>query len=210
MTIGALAHMAYTMLFASWCGWSWYYVLPVVAGSLAWGFLLRESGGRAAWIASAQRIVLVVLTAAGLAYAVTRDNRSVPMRAIQERLASPELADKTVFVSELPGEGAFLGRARVVAADMLTGNRTLYEGLISAPDPWDYFEGYCAERGAPVHEIIYVGGDFVKWDGQDGLIWLDPKVSSRRPLGPVATGAREVWRPDVPFAVWRGASRRDP
>jgi hypothetical protein len=204
---GACAHMVYTMSFASWCGWHWYYVLPVFTGSLAWAFLLRDAGDRAAMIATAQRVLLVVAAAVILGRMVSRDNRSEPMRAIQARLASPELAGKTVFVSELPGEGAFLGRANVVAADMLTGNRIFYDGLVAAPDPWAYFEQYCAQRGAPVHEIIYAGGEFVRWDGADELIWLDPKVSSRRPLGRIATGTREIWRRDVPFAVWRAASR---
>ena len=205
-TIGALAHMVYTMSFASWCGWHWYYVLGVFTGSLAWAFLLRDAGERAAAIARAQRISLAIVTVALLGRMVSRDNRSEAMRAIQGRLASPELAGQTVFVSELPGEGAFLGRANVVAADMLTSNRIFYDGLIASPDRWAYFEQYCARRGAPLHEIIYIGGEFVRWDGANGLIWLDPKVSSRRPLGRIATGTREVWRQDVPFAVWRPAT----
>jgi hypothetical protein len=202
-TAGSVAHMAYTMLFASYCGWNWYYVLPVVNGTLASAMLLGEAAGPPARFAAIAAWTTVIAGAAGIAYKVSHDDRTESMRLIQTHLSSPQLAGKTVFVSELPGAGAFLGRANVVAADMLTANKRLYDRVLASADPWQEIVDYCRARGRPIEQVVYIGGSFVEWDGADGLIWLDPKVSSRRPLAPISTGGRLAWRPDVPFAIWR-------
>lgn len=198
---GAAGHMAYTMLFASWCGWNWYYVLAMLAGTLGWALILRELRGAGARVAALQTVILVVVAAAGLVYMVSRDNRTPQMYAIQQYLASDRMAGRTVFVSELPGEAAFLGRANVFAADLLTANRRLYQTVVTARSPWETLLGECARAGHPIEEVIYVGGAFVARD-DNALMWLDPKVSSRRPIATIVLGSPRIDQPEVPFVVW--------
>jgi hypothetical protein len=207
-TAGAIGHMAYTMLFASWCGWHWYYVLAVLTGSLAWSVVLRDGGATGRLLAPTQAGALIVLTALGLRFCVTRDNRSPSMRTIQQYLSSPAEAGRTVFVSELPGEAAFLGRSNIIAADMLTANRQVYARIVNATDPWEALLQECVASGRPLDEVIYIGGAFVARSG-NRITWLDPRVSSRRPIATVELGAPVLADDRVPFAVW-SVRRTDP
>jgi hypothetical protein len=205
---GSVMHMGYTMLFAAYCGWNWYYVLPILTGSLGVALLLGRRGGeRVAGLSRAAIAAALAIGALGLLYKVRHDDRTEAMRAIQEYLAAPEVAGRTEFVSELPGAGAIAGSANVIAADMLTANRRLYDQLQRAPDPWGLLLSLCRARGKPLHAIVYVGGDFVSWDEDRGLLWIDPKVSTRRPLGTIRTGAPVIARPEIPFLVWRAPDR---
>lgn len=201
LTAGAAGHMAYTMLFASWCGWNWYYVLPMLAGSLAWSVVLRDVSRRSL-VASAQALALTAVAAAGLFYKVSWDDRSRPMKRIQQYLSSPAAAGRTVFVSELPGEAAFLGRSNVIAADMLTASRRAYARVVEATDPWAALLDECARAGHPLDEVVYVGGAFVARNG-DRIVWLDPRISSRRPIAALDLGPPVLLDEDTPFVVWR-------
>ena len=198
---GATGHMVYTMLFGSWSGWNWYYVLPVLTGAIAVGSVLRTLGDRGRIVALAQSAVLLLVAGAGLLYMVGRDNRSPVMQAVQQYLSSPGMAGRTVFVSELPGEAAFLGRANIIAADFLTANRRLYRVVTRDPDPWGALRRECVRAGHPIDEIVYVGGAFVAREG-DRLVWLDPRVSSRRAMASIVPGTPRIERSDVPFVVW--------
>ncbi len=200
-TAGAIGHMAYTMLFASWCGWHWYYVLSMLTGSLAWSVVLRDGRGAGRVLAPTQAGALIVLTALGLRFAVARDNRSPAMRTIQQYLSSPAEAGRTVFVSELPGEAAFLSRSNVIAADMLTASRRAYARIVKAADPWEALLRECVASGHPLDEVVYIGGAFVGRSG-NRITWLDPLVSSRRPIVSVDLGPPALADDSIPFAVW--------
>lgn len=199
---GAAGHMAYTSLFATWCAWYWYYVLPLVAGS----FLVAAALGsmrRGAFL-SAGALIAFPLVAVSLLVIGKSVDRRMPvtfrMHAAVERHVPP---GSTILVSELPGYLAFRTTHRVIAADLLTGNRILYEDLVSAPNALERLFEKARERGFPIDYVVWLGGDFLKRVPDSSQVrFMDPKViSAYRVIGEMILAAPVHDEGDV--AIWR-------
>lgn len=203
LLVGGLGHMAYTMLFATWCGWYWYYVIPTVTGSFWLAAVIAAV--RFKWLGSwlpavafgASLLVALFLGKPGR-------GREANVLGTERFLAMNRIENATLLLSEWPGAIAFGTKNSIIAADLLTANRNLYEELVGSGNAFERLFEMAQKAGRPVRYIVWHGGDFIKYDKENGeLVWLDPKVSRRdRAIGRLRVGAPLAEDLAIALAIW--------
>lgn len=204
---GAAAHMSYTMAFADWCGWFWYYLLPVFAGSLTLSLALarlRPSGtGRSAlcWLPT---LLFSGVLATKLVPGDMTSQTSLDF--VRER----GIDDSTILVTECPGIIAFYTRNRIVAADMLTSSQLFYREMVASSDAFQFLFDHARALGYPYEYLIFRAGVFVDFDRQRGELLYrdprrrDPRISADGPvIGRLAVGAPIYDVPEKGITVWK-------
>jgi hypothetical protein len=197
---GATLQLLYIALFTrteTW--WYNYYALPIVTGGLGAGLAVAqwklrhgwESGAAPAW----QRRLATLLAPAVIVLfiAVTVHKRFHPgglpkfQEALESYLAENKVSARTILMADYPGHVAWATDNYVVSADMLTGNRRLYEAMKTSPQPVQYLLDYCAQRGHPVDFVVCGGKSFMQRGAdQKTIIVNDPKQHPRCvPLGEI-------------------------
>jgi hypothetical protein len=203
---GTAAHCLYVVLFGrSFTTWPWYYVQAILLLAVSLAIVAQHwlpAGGRLAFLA-----IVGVLAAAGL----WGRYRGVPTRSetLPETFAA---RGATLMINDAPGGLAFYTDNNVIAADMLTANRPLYEEMRKAPDAFEFMFDECAKRGKPVRYVMVDAGDWftdwLVWDPKtEEVIWNDPRAYPELvPIGRLSTTVNErgermhgdvrVWFPD--------------
>jgi hypothetical protein len=220
--IGAAAQFAYIALFTrSHTGWYWYYVLPVVLGGLGAGIGWRELGpsplgrsGRAIWASRGSALASILLVMAFAAVMVKGRwgrgmERSPETRRTLDFIRRHDLHNRAMLVSDWPGYPAFKSDNYVVAADMLTINRPLYNELKASPDALQFLLEYCRKHGRPVEYVIYSGNRWLvpNQDLRDIVLYDPHHYPALRPIGrmrfprPPSEVIREGGQ--TKFAVWQ-------
>lgn len=199
LLVGSCGHLLYNALFATWNAWYWYFVLPVVCGAF---FLAVELTARPRWTAN------LVLGASLAFYAVIWLRARQPAEQtseLQRTAARFGLEHSTLLVSELPGGLAYASHARVIAADLLTGNQGLYRALKASDNALTYLLDAAASAGRPVEYILWMGGDFLVWDrAQQELVYLDPKRTFvDHPIGRMHVGPPLYSNADSSLVLWK-------
>jgi hypothetical protein len=190
LAAGVWIYASYTTLFtAGFTLWHWYYVAPIILGAIALAAaadaVTRNFRWRPARLGFAA--VLTVVAALILVRSPRRDPLSDQLTAWVRANVPP---GETVLVSELPGQVAYFTDARVVAADMLTGNRRLVDDLVRSGNALDALLTRSRERGSPIRYIVHVGGMFLNvLDGGQKLEYRNPRmVHNRETIGELRVG----------------------
>jgi hypothetical protein len=190
---GCLLHFVYTALFTtSHSYWPWYYVLPMLSFALAAGLLVQESvqAHRRSW-ATTLCFGLLILAFAADKIGAGRDvhpAKSAPLRMAKDL----GVTDKVILVSDYPGYLAFYSRNSVIAADMLTGNRNLYNLMSESENALDFLFDYAERQGKPIEYVFYTGNRWLIPDeGLRAVLYNDPKFYPRE----VVIGRRFLGRP---------------
>jgi len=202
--------------------WYWYYVLPVVLGGLgagiAWHELRRWRVPRRAWrISTSWGAVLASAMLVAVFVGVTvraRWGRGMERNPETARILNfiheHDLHARGLLLSDWPGYVAFASDNYVVAADMLTFSRHLYERLKHSPNALQSLLVYCRRQGRPLEYVFYTGKSrwLVPTEDLRSAVLNDP----RRLPALVPIGRVEFPRPPAEviregnhtsFAVWR-------
>jgi hypothetical protein len=195
---GAAGQFAYIALFTrSASEWYWYYILPVVLGGIGAGIVWRNLqplfvrliGGtsRAAWGAVLASAVIVA-SFSGLTFHWRWGHgleRFTGMALAVDYIHKHDLHAKGMLFSDWPGYVAFACDDYVVAADMLTANRLLYENMKASPDALKFLLDYCRQQGKPVEYVFYLGNFYiVPSKDLHSMVLNDPRlIPERKPIG---------------------------
>jgi hypothetical protein len=198
---GSILHFAYIALFVrSHTMWAWYYVVPATLMGLSAAVLLAD---RPALHSGLTLMVLLagVVVVAKAARSSTKEEALWPPQAESLRFAAAHhLSNRVILVSDWPGCLAFYTDNRVVAADLITANRPLYETIRRSPNVLGGLLERCALAGAPVEYLITMGNSWLVPDpDRRGLVYNDPRTYPR----PLSIG--HITMPRDPIEVaWGG------
>lgn len=203
---GVILHFAYTALFTRFATeWYWYYGAHqlLLAFSLAW--LAREYNiqARTLQVVSLVIVIGVLGLEAKMRYGPENpDSAPLPViRYIQEM----GIKGQTIMVSDFPGRIAFDTENRVIATDMLTGNKSLIQEMQASDNALSHLVKLAAEKGKPVTYLFWVvapcdwlvpNSDFTT------IIYNNPKyIPERKKWGQLELGA-PIFR-DRHLAAWK-------
>jgi hypothetical protein len=197
---GAWMHLLYTTTFSSWSTWYWYYVLAVLCGTFFVAATLRDLR----W-AGAGALVVRLGAVAFAAFILRARGSGAVLGPVAADAGSADLVHSTVLISEAPGTFAFRSHGHVMAADMLTGDRRTYEAMRASGNGVQWLLDAASRAGTPVDYILWVGGDFLKWDpARSELIYYDPKVArSSEVIGRLHVGPPDYADPQKSIALWK-------
>jgi hypothetical protein len=162
--------------------WAWYYVVPVLVGAMALALLeqwaLRRFGRMQRYV-SATLAGCVMVCALGLAILDKRGgNRDPRSLRTLEVVQQQGWHGQVLLLSEFPGITAFHSDNHIVAADMLTSNRSFFEAMERAPDALVHLLERCRAAGKPV--------DYIVWNVEPWLVPA-PDLRSLRYYSPKRT-----------------------
>lgn len=206
LLFGAILHFAYTALFTRFATeWYWYYGAHqlLLAFSLAW--LARECNvpARILQVVSLGIVIGVLSLEAKMRYGPENpDSDPLPViRYIQEM----GIKGQTIMVSDFPGRIAFDTGNRVIATDMLTGNKSLIHEMQDSDNALSYLVKLAAEKGKPVTYLFWVVAPcdwLVPTPDFDTIIYNHPKyIPERKKWGQLELGA-PIFR-DRHLAAWK-------
>jgi hypothetical protein len=182
---GSLFHFGYIAFFTKeYTLWPWYYVLPVVLGTLAFSLLMQEFRF---WkhLPRMAAIAAVVMFTAFIFHAKTRfglEKNLWPtawetLRYIGEK----GWQNKVIMVSENPGTIAFYTKNHIIASDMLTSNRLMFDNMVESENALEFLAKLCRESGKPIDYFIWNGGDWLVFsEDYRTLSYIDPKQYPNR------------------------------
>jgi hypothetical protein len=196
---GAILQLLYIALFTrteTW--WYNYYTLSIVVGGLGAGLGVGKWLAQRGWperaapwqrrAAALVTPVLVVLFIVGTAARRLHSSGLIEMQtALETYLAEHHASRSTIMIGDFPGRLAFATDNYIVATDMLTGNRRLYDAMMNSPQPIQYLLDYCAGRGHPVDYVVKIGKPYITaGEDRQTAVVNDPKQYPRLvPLGKV-------------------------
>ena len=217
-TVGQFFYIALFTLEAT--AWSWYYIIPMVLGAICAGIAWRNlilvvpqrmgSIAQARWAGNAVSTLVVALFVA--ATVVLRWGHGTEINPTVVRiidfLQEHDIHHTGILVSDRPGYMAFASDNYVVAADMLTLNRPLYESMVASPDALKFLMNYCRDRHRPLEYVVYVGRTYMMpSDDFRSLVLNDPRQRPNlKPIGRIGFPAPPlricIDGVNVPFVVW--------
>ena len=121
-------------------------------------------------------------------------------------LRENHIEGKTILVSDWPGYLAFQTDNRIIAADLLTANVSLYERMRDAPDALHFLVAYCAALGHPIEYVIYSGNQWLVPDAElTSATYNDPRSYPLLvPIGRLEFTAPPVYTSgNRGFMVWK-------
>ncbi len=208
---GAFCQFLYVGLFTrSHTFWRWYYVVPMILLALSTSLFASTFGNKCRPVVYAVIILCLGGLISGSFLKFSRDE-SPENKALKiiRYLADNQIHHQTILVSDFPGQVASQDMSnRIIAADMLTGNRRLYQEMKDSGNALEYLLRLCRNKGKPIAYIIYVGNYFLVPDGRgEKIVYNDPKRypdqipwgSLNVPSGPLySEPGFMVWKPDLP------------
>jgi hypothetical protein len=189
---GSALHCLYTVLFTREATfWPWYYVLPVVTGGVCAALALRalpsqtSAAARQPWRRWLGRTATALLILGFVGMTARRwihwEHSAVQVQATYEFVRSHGAEDQTILVADCPGYVAFKTRAHIVAVDMLTANRPLFERMRQAPNALEWLLHHCAQQG---YVVTYLLHNSTHWLGLNpdlhAVTYYDPRALPRR------------------------------
>jgi|GEM_PF-521973 len=186
---GSVLHLAYVALFTrSHTDWYWYYVIPVLLGGFAcalaqrqWQLNRRPPGAASRRGQQVHWFLAILFACAWLGASSQRwrtPQPSVQAQPILQYLNDHGIEGATVMVSDWPGILAWQTSNHIVAADMLTGYRPLYEAMRKEPNSLAYLENTFEKLGRPLRLVIYAEGTAWLTPDEDlkGITYYDPRT----------------------------------
>lgn len=165
--------------------WPWYYVVPVLTLALLGGLFVQQAFRP--WPRTAISCLLAAFFL--FVYATDRVGRDRDVSAWKKTplLMATELGidGRVILVSDNPGYLAFHTRNSVIAADMLTGNRQLYDEMMVSENALDFLFAEAQALGRPIEYVFYTGNFWLRPSPDlQKLVYHDPKTYPKKnPIG---------------------------
>jgi hypothetical protein len=182
--VGSLLHFLYTAFFTRFHTIYWWYYVPniILLGFASAIFLTRTL--RTISYNAVFKIVFLCLFCAALV--AGRWGKTFPDRKLQDSvqqilnyISQHKIMNTTILMSDVPGVIAFFSLNNIIAADMLTANRTYFEKLRGSANALEFTFAYCEALKKPIQYVILfdnVSSKFMELDRLHGSIhYYDPK-----------------------------------
>lgn len=197
---GSMLHFFYTAFFTRFHTMYFWYYIPHV---------LLLTGGCSA-LMKQYRVFPVLKTAGALALVAlfcflmvtqrwgnTNASKRIqePVAELLHYLKTQNIEKTSILVSDVPGVTAYFTDNKLVAADMVTGNRRLYSDMVKSANALTFLMDYCERKGSPIRYYYYFGSEFIQHDKSGyGITYVDPKhYPELRPIGRYDLGSAPIF-----------------
>ena len=125
--------------------------------------------------------------------------------ALHEFLRAEGGQGQVLLVSDSPGEIAFrFPQESVIAADLLTANRPLYQALKAGPNAFWTLERELRKGGRHLDFVVHVGSGWLNGEANwQRLSWADPRHQHTQQLGAVLLPKPCYENKAAQLRIWR-------
>ena len=183
--IGSVLHFLYTAFFTRFHTMYWWYYVPhIVLLAFAAGIFLKRPLLTTSYNFILKNLFLCLFCTALIAgrWGRTFADRGL-QNSVQEILgyiSKNNIKDTSILMSDVPGVIAFFSNNNIIAADMLTANRKIFDKIKASSNALTFIFDYCEALQKPIQYIILfdnVSSKFIELDHlKRSVKYYDPKV----------------------------------
>ena len=182
---GSLLHFLYTALFTRFHTMYWWYYIPnsilfAFAGAIFLKRPLLTTTNK--FISKILFLVLFCATLIAWRWDKTFADRKLQdsVQQILNYISQNNIKNTTILMSDVPGVIAFFSNNNIIAADMLTANRKIFDNMRTSSNALAFTFDYCEALHKPIQYIILfdnVSSKFIELDrSKRSIQYYDPKV----------------------------------
>jgi len=182
---GSLLHFLYTALFTRFHTMYWWYYVPNIvllafAGAIFFKRPLLSTTNK--FISKILLLALFCVALIAWRWDKTFADRKLQdsIQQILNYISQNNIKNTTILMSDVPGVIAFFSNNNIIAVDMLTANRKIFDNMRTSSNALAFTFDYCESLQKPVQYIILfdnVSSKFIELDRPKKTIqYYDPKV----------------------------------